>query len=43
MRWPATMRVSSGKRGLLATRYGEEGKDLLVIILRPSLVQATRK
>ena len=37
------IRVSSGRRGLIAIRYEEEGEDALVIMVRPRLLQSTRK
>lgn len=37
------MRVSSGKRGIIGLRFGKESDDVLVIILRPVLLQGTRR
>ena len=37
------MRVSSGKRGIIGLKFGEGSNDVLAIILRPVLLQGTRK
>jgi len=37
------MRVSSGRRGVIGLQFEKESQDVLAIILRPTLLQATRK